>query len=557
MKDQMDELVNESTKYKHIILNQRQLCDLELLLNGGFYPLNGFLYEKDYLGVIENCRLANGKLWPMPIVLSIHDDKVQDLKDSRHITLKDEQNFPLAILRDIELYKPNLINECIKVYGTDDTNHPYVKIIMSNPNVHYIGGVLDRIQLPKHYDYTINRLTPYETKQLFVKNNWNTIVGFQTRNPMHRSHLELTMYALKEAGNDAKLLLQPVIGITQDCDVDYHTRVRCYKKLLKYYPQNTVELALLPLSMRMAGPREALWHALIRANYGCTHFIIGRDHAGPSYKDKNGNNFYKPYDAQYFVEKYKDELPIKILTSKMISYVKELNKYLPENEVPEGMTILNISGTQQRDMLTKRMEIPEWFSYPDIVEELRNEYISINKMGFCVYFVGLSGSGKSTLTSALESRLREINPYRRITILDADTIRQNLSKGLGFSKEDRSTNVQRIGYVAHEIVKHRGICLVANIAPYQSDRQKNRNLISQYGKYIQVYVKTELEICEQRDCKGLYRLARQGIIKEFTGISDPFEEPNESEIIVNGNDNIELNIEVIINKLKELQLLDN
>ena len=549
-------LIDESTQYKCIVLNRRLLCDLELLMNGGFNPLTGFLKENDYNCVVNTCHLTNGDIWPMPIVLPINNDKVQDFKDSNNITLKDEQGLPLAILKDIEIYKPDLINECNKVYGTSDKNHPYVKIVLSNPNVHYVGGTLEKIHLPKHYDYNDLRLGPTETKELFNKNNWTTIVGFQTRNPMHRSHLELTLNSLKEVGENARLLLHPVVGITQDCDVDYYTRVRCYKKLIKYYPQDTTILSLLPLSMRMAGPREALWHALIRYNYGCTHFIVGRDHAGPSYKDSNGNNFYGPYDAHNFIDQFVDKLPIKIIKSQMVSFVKELNAYLPENKVPFGMTVLNISGTQQRDMLVRNSDIPEWFSYPEIVEELRKEYVRQTETGFCLYFIGLSGAGKSTIANAIESKLKEINPYRRITLLDADLIRQHLSKGLGFSKEDRSSNVQRIGYVAHEIVKHRGICLVANIAPYQADRETNKNLISQYGKYIEIYIKTDINICEQRDTKGLYKLARQGTIKQFTGISDPFEDPITSDIVLNGDNDIQDNIDIIINKLKELKLIE-
>ena len=551
----LNKLVEESTQYKCIVLSGRQLCDLELLMNGGFYPLTGFLKENDYNNVVNNCSLSDGTIWPMPIILSLDCKKAEEFIGSINITLKDEQCLPLAIMRDIEIYKPDLIDECKKVYGTIDKNHPYVKIVLDNPNVFYIGGIIEKIQLPKHYDYNDIRLSPIETKKLFQTNGWTTIIGFQTRNPMHRSHLELTLHSLKEVGPNARLLLHPVVGITQDCDVDYYTRVRCYKKLIKYYPEKMVELSLLPLSMRMAGPREALWHALIRYNYGCTHFIVGRDHAGPSYKDANGNNFYGPYDSHNFIDQFRDKLPIKIVKSQMISFVKELNVYLPENEIPSNMTILNISGTQQRDMLVKNMDIPEWFSYPDIVDELRKEYVRQIEMGFCLYFIGLSGAGKSTIANAIESKLKEINPYRRITLLDADLIRQHLSKGLGFSKEDRSLNVQRIGYVAHEIVKHRGICLVANIAPYQSDREINKNLISQYGKYIEIYVKTDINICETRDVKGLYKLAKQGIIKQFTGVSDPFEEPN-SNIVLNGDNEIQNNVDIVINKLKELQLVE-
>lgn len=536
------QLIKESANYKSITLNGRQLCDLELLLNGGFYPLTGFLKKADYESVVNNCRLANGKLWSMPIVLP-----VKERIDAEMITLKDEQGVPLAILKNPEFYKPDLAKECQNVYGTTDRNHPYVKLLMEETINYYVGGDLIKIQLPLHYDFEVDRLTPDQTKQFFKEQGWNTVVGFQTRNPMHRSHMELTLHALRQVPN-SKLLLHPVVGITQECDVDYHTRVRCYKELINYYPENTAKLALLPLSMRMAGPREALWHAQIRQNYGCTHFVVGRDHAGPSYKDMNGKPFYGPYDAHNLLEKYADELEIKVVKSQMIVYVEELKKYLPANEVPNNMTVANISGTDQRRMLTNGEEIPEWFSFPKVVEELRKDYVPLDKKGFCLYFVGLSGSGKSTIANAVKTRLLEIETARKVSVLDGDVIRTHLSKGLGFSKADRSTNVQRIGYVASEIVKHNGIVLCANIAPYIEDRNVNRRLI---GQYYEIYVKTTLEECENRDVKGLYKMARDGKIKEFTGISDPFEEPVSPELVLDGTADIETNLEIILNRLRK------
>lgn len=588
----------ESTKYPDIVLNIRQLCDLELLLNGGFAPLKGFLRQNDYNSVVENMRLTDGNIWPMPIVLPIekNDDEINNLlTKSQHITLKDNQGFPIAIMDNFEIWKPNLQKECQNVYGTNDDNHPYVSMIYSmarsaeinGKNIYYIGGELRKIQLPKHFDFEDLRKTPEEVKQLFSQKGWGqysnsnqtnnvNIVGFQTRNPMHRSHFELTKYALREAGNNSKLLLHPVVGITQDCDVNYHLRVRCYKKLMNAYGNDAV-LSLLPLSMRMAGPREALWHALIRKNYGCTHFIVGRDHAGPSYKTKDGKDFYGPYDAHQLLLKHKDEIGINIILAQMIVYVKELNGYLPINKVNEinnaidegrggdchnhnhnedgRLTVLNISGTEQRRLLSTGQDIPEWFTFPEIANELKREFKKINERGLCLYFVGLSGSGKSTLANALHSKLLELEVNRGISILDGDIVRQHLSKGLGFSREDRSINVQRIGYVASEIVKHGGVVLCANIAPYENDRTVNRNLIQANGNYVEIYVNTTIDVCESRDAKGLYQLAKKGIIKQFTGISDPFEEPKKPEININGADSLENNMNTIIQYLNTNGLL--
>jgi sulfate adenylyltransferase len=533
---------------KYIILSERDLFNLEMLSIRAFHPLNGFLRKNDYKSVVKNMRLSTGELWPIPITLSIKDTK--DFENGDDIILKDEYGLSLAKLKNIELYKPNLKKECKYVYGTTDENHPSVKRILSNNGVYYLGGEIEKLNKIEHYDFEEYRLTPKQVKEFYQKNNWKTIVGFQTRNPMHRSHYELTRHALKVAGKDAKLLLNPVVGETQSCDVDYYIRVRCYIKLLNHYSENSVKLSLLPLAMHMAGPREALLHALIRQNYGCTHFIIGRDHAGPSYKTKDGKSFYEPYEAHDLVKKYENELEIKIIFAPHVVYVDDLKEYRLITDVEDRMKVLNISGTEQRRMLEDGEDIPDWFTYPDIADELKKFYKPKNQQGFCVYLVGLSGSGKSTTARHLYNRLREIDT-RQITILDGDVVRNNLSKGLGFSKEDRSTNVRRIGYVASEIVKHGGICICANIAPYEEDRQANREQIGH--NYIEVYIKTDLDVCEERDIKGLYKLAKAGVIKQFTGISDPFEEPIHSELRLDGGkqDKLHKNIDEILDYLRK------
>ena len=536
-------------------LDERYLCDLEMLLLGGFDPLEGFLNENDYNSVVENCRLANGKLWTMPIVLPVSSKEHQRLLKFDEIILKDKTGLPVAKLLIQSRYQPDLIKECENVYGSSDDNHPYVKIVLALGDVWYYGGKIEKIRDVKHYDFVENRWSASKTKEFIKEKGWKTIVGFQTRNPMHRSHFELTIHALRETGdNDAKLLLTPVVGVTQACDVNYHVRVRCYQKLMKYY-NNNAELVLLPLSMRMAGPREAVWHALIRKNYGCTHFIVGRDHAGPSYKKKDGKDFYGPYDAHGLVEKYKDEIGINIILSQMIVWVGNKQCYMAMDKIEKNDQVLNISGTEQRRLLKEGLEIPEWFTFPEIVEELRYEFKALNKRGLCLYFTGLSGSGKSTLVNHLQQILMEKEKEKAITILDADIVRTHLSKGLGFSRTDRSTNVRRIGYVCSEIVKHGGIVLVANIAPYEEDRAWNRELISAEGNYVEVFVDTSLEKCEERDVKGLYAKARTGEIKEFTGISDPYEIPKNPEITIDGGDNLDIILTKIMKWLQNKELI--
>lgn len=506
-----------------IILDDKTLCDLECLLSGQFAPLQTFMGESDWRSVCADLHLTNGSFFPLPITLATDEAIV-----GSQVTLQDSTNYPIATMTVEEVYNPDIDWECEHAYGSTDTNHPYVEYKQIHKGKVYISGPLTKVHDVRHYDFEDHRLTPAKTREHFKEQGWSTIVGFQTRNPMHRAHYELTQYALRMSGaEDAKLFLNPVVGETQSVDIDYHTRVHCYKKLLGRYQPGQVLLTLLPLTMRMAGPREACLHALIRKNYGCTHFVVGRDHAGPSFKTKEGNSFYGPYDAQDLLYKHADEIGISPITSKMIVFNESIGKYMPIDEVPEGDHVLKLSGTEVRRMLRAGEPIPEWFSYPEVVSILRE---SNKSRGTCYYFIGLCSSGKTTLANILKTKILESHPGTPVTILDGDVVRQNLSKGLGFSKEDRSTNVRRIGYVASEIAKHGGIVICANIAPYESDRVVNRKLIESSGaKYVEVYVNTPLEVCEDRDVKGLYKLAREGVIKQFTGISDPFEEPTQAD----------------------------
>ena len=545
-----------------ITLEDRILCDLEMILLGGFAPLNGFLNEADYNSVVENCRLCDGTVWPLPIVLPVGVKEHDKLQNECVITLKDKTGLPIARLVVESRWKPDLVRECELAYGSSDANHPYVDIVLGLKDCWYYGGRVEKIMDVIHYDFMEYRMSAEKCRAMIAGfPKAVPCVGFQTRNPMHRSHFELTKYALEKCGEDARLILMPVVGITQSCDVDYQVRTRCYKKLMPYY-EGKAELVLIPLSMRMAGPREAVLHAIIRKNYGCTHFIVGRDHAGPSYKKKDGTDFYGPYDAHGLVEKYKGDIGIEIVLSQMIVYVENLGKYLPMDEVRAGDgvaggdKVMNISGTEQRRLLKTGAEIPAWFSFPEIVEELRLEYRMLNKRGLCIYLTGLSGSGKSTVANFLMEKIMENEKERKITMLDADVVRTNLSKGLGFSREDRSTNVRRIGYVCSEIVKHGGIVVVANIAPYEDDRKYNRGIIEGAGgTYVECFVDTTLEKCEERDVKGLYALARKGVIKEFTGISDPYERPVNPEIAIDGAMNLDVIIGEIVDWLNKKELL--
>ncbi|MEL6677585.1 MAG: bifunctional sulfate adenylyltransferase/adenylylsulfate kinase [Pseudomonadota bacterium] len=507
-------------------LSPRQICDLELLMNGGFNPLKGFLGQEDYDSVVETMRLKDGALWPMPITLDVSDAFAEKVEPGQDIALRDQEGVILAILSVSDKWVPNKSKEAEHVFGADDLAHPAVNYLHNHAGNVYLGGPITGIQQPVHYDYRARRDTPNELRAYFRKMGWRRIVAFQTRNPLHRAHQELTFRAAKEA--QANLLIHPIVGMTKPGDIDHFTRVRCYEAVLDKYPSATTSMSLLNLAMRMAGPREAVWHGIIRKNHGCTHFIVGRDHAGPG-KNSQGEDFYGPYDAQDMFLEHQEEIGIEMVPFKHMVFVQERAQYFPADEVEEGLTVLNISGTELRRRLAEGLDIPEWFSFPEVVEELRRTKPPRSKQGFTVFFTGFSGSGKSTIANALMVKLMEMGG-RPVTLLDGDIVRKNLSSELGFSKEHRDLNIRRIGYVASEITKNGGIAICAPIAPYTATRRAVREDIEAFGAFVEVHVATSIEECERRDRKGLYKLAREGKIKEFTGISDPYEVPESPEL---------------------------
>ncbi len=546
-KDQKSKLLKESLNFKSLTLNERQICDIEMLLNGGFSPLEGFLGKSDYDSVLSENRLKNGTVWPIPITLDVREDFANNLSVNDRIVLRDFEGVAISILTISDIWNPDLEKEAHMAYGTSDIKHPAVNYLLTTSNKVYLGGDLQGLEYPKHYDYQKLRHTPSQLRSEFEKKGWSKIVAFQTRNPMHRAHKELGYRASLEI--EGNLLIHPVVGMTKPGDVDHYTRVRCYEKVMQKFPDNSAMLSLLPLSMRMGGPREALWHALIRKNYGCSHIIVGRDHAGPG-NDSLNNPFYGPYEAQDLLVKYASEIGVEMVPFKLMVFVKEKSEYMPIDEVPEDLTKLNVSGTELRERLDKGQDIPEWFTYPDVVEELRLAYPAKSKRGFTIFFTGLSGSGKSTIANALQVKLLEYGK-RRVTLLDGDIVRINLSSELGFSKEHRDLNIQRIGFVASEITKNGGIAICAPIAPYENIRQNNRELISKAGSYIEVHVSTPIEICEKRDVKGLYAKARKGMIKGFTGIDDPYENPKNPELTIDTSDITQNEaVELLLNYLK-------
>src|SRR5512141_1328639 len=523
-------LLARAPKLSSIKITMRNLCDLELLATGGFSPLTTFMGKADYDRVLRDMRLSDGTLWPLPITLTADPKELPTVGDD--IVLRNANNDVIAIMTLDEVYHWDAQTEAALAYGTTDSRHPMVSE-MQRWNKVCISGPLKVINLPKYYDFVNLRCTPAQVRARLEEMGNDNVVAFQTRNPLHRIHEELTKRAAEKV--KGSLLVHPTVGMTKPGDVDHYTRVRTYKALVDHhYEKNSTMLSLLPLAMRMAGPKEALLHAIIRRNHGANHFVVGRDHAGPG-NDSTGKPFYGPYDAQQMMTKYENEIGVKMVPFEMLVYLPDEDRYVEEKDVPQGAKVANISGTQVRDdYLAKGKLLPDWFTRKETAEILREMYPARHKQGFCIWFTGLSGSGKSATTQVLTSLLLERG--REIAILDGDVVRTHLSKGLGFSKEDRDTNILRIGFVAGEIVHATGTVICAAISPYRATRAEARKMVGE--NFIEVFMDTPVEVCEQRDVKGLYAKARQAMQEGkhpgFTGVDDPYEPPISPEITLKG-----------------------
>ncbi len=509
-----------------ITLNDRQLCDLELLTTGAFSPLTGFMTRSDYESVLDRMRLQNGLLWPIPICLDVNDLQAHSLEAGQSVALRDPEGYLLAVMHIEDIWTFDRQKEALSVYGTRDQAHPAADYLFNQSGGTYIGGRLEALSLPLHFDFKQLRMTPAETRATFEKLDWKRTLAFFTRNPIHRPQFEMTINAMRQAR--ANLLLLPIAGMTKPGDFDHYIRVRCYRKVVEHYPPDSHILSLLPLAMRMSGPREALLHAIVSKNYGCTHMITGRDHAGPG-PDSNGNPFYQSDEAHKMTQQHSEELGLNVIPFTEMVYLPFEDEYRCADQVPEKTQFISLSGTDIRERIRSGRRIPGWATFKQVVEELQKAYPPPRRQGLTVFFTGLSGAGKSTIAKVLYALFLEIGD-RPVTLLDGDIVRQNLSSELSFSKEHRDLNVRRIGFVAGEITKNRGIAICAPIAPYTDTRNEIRKLIESYGGFTEVHVSTPLEVCEKRDRKGMYAKARAGLITGFTGVDDPYEIPEAPEV---------------------------
>jgi sulfate adenylyltransferase len=523
-----EDLRNKALGYPSLDLNARQISDLELLLNRALYPLTGFLTMADYESVLERMRLADGTVWPLPICLDVKEEFARSLQPGQKLALNDQEGFLLAVMTVREIWQPDKLREALQVYTTDDpAAHPGVQQLLERVNPWYLGGPVEGVSLPVHHDFRELRLTPSETHRRFTQYGWRRVLGFHTEEYLHCAHREMVLAAARDIG--ASIFLHPAVGLESPGSLDHYTHVRCYQAFVGKFPNNMIMLGLTPLAERWAGPREALWHAIIRKNFGCSHFMVADDHGDPFARSAL-ELFYPRHAAQQLVAELSPETGIEMVPQERMGYLEDKARYVFLKDVGEE-AVKSISSKELRHRLEWDLDIPAWFSYPEVVAELRKSFPPRSRQGFTVFMTGLSGSGKSTIARVLLVKFMEMRD-RPVTLLDGDIVRKNLSSELNYSQEHRNLNVTRIGFVASEITKNGGIALCAPIAPYGESRRVNRELISRYGGYIEVYVATPLEVCEQRDRKGLYAKARAGRIKGVTGVSDPYIQPTNPELTI-------------------------
>ncbi len=523
------ELLKElSSTLPDVILNQRQLCDFELLATGAYSPLTGFMKQIDYETVLDRMRLASGVLWPVPICLDVPDALGETLEVGQSVMLRDPEGFLLGMMHVEDLWPVEMEKEAHALYGTTDRTHPSVKYLYTRSGRYYLGGTVEAMNLPIHSDFKQIRKSPAEIRHMFETLGWKRVVGFQTRQPIHRPQFEMTIQAMRKAG--ANLLLLPIAGETKPGDFDHFTRMRCYRQVEKHYPPDASLLNLLPLATRMAGPRDALLHLIMGKNFGCTHFIIGHDHSSPGV-NSNGEPFYNSSDAALIAEEAAPEIGVEAISFQKMVYLPFEDEYRFEGDVPEKSDTIFFSGSDIRQRIREGKRVPEWATFPEVVAELKKSYPPPSGQGLTLFLTGLSGAGKSTIANVLYAKFMEIGT-RPVTLLDGDIVRRNLSSELNFSREHRDINVRRIGFVAQEITKNRGVAICAPIAPYEKTRNEIRDAIEAYGGFIEVHVATPIEECEKRDRKGMYARARAGLLKGFTGVDDPYEIPENNELTI-------------------------
>jgi sulfate adenylyltransferase len=519
------EATARSARLPSIQLSPRSLSDLELLATGALSPLDRFMGRADYLRVVEDMRLDSGLVFPIPVTLPVGD--TPGLREGAEVALRTPHNDVVALMRIEEMWAWDLAREARHVLGTTDVRHPVVTE-MHGWGRTCVSGPLTVLSLPKHHDFSDLRHTPGEVRAALAARGSGRMVAFEASHPLHRADEEMTKRAAGQIGGT--LLIHPAVGLNQPGDVEYYARVRSYRLLIaRHYDPSRTLLNLVPLATRMAGPREALWHAIVHRNHGATHLIVGRDYADPAV-GAGGQLFYGPHEAQAQLERHEGELGVTMVPAGDLVYLPREDRYEETSRVPAGVETATLSAAEVRDdYLAKGRPLPAWFTRPETAVILSQVSPPRASQGFCLWFTGLSGAGKSSIAEAVMVMLLERG--RAVTVLDGDVVRTHLSRGLGFSKEDRDTNIRRIGFVAMEIVRHNGAVICAAVSPYEATRNECRAMVGN-DRFVLVHVDTPIEVCEQRDTKGMYARARRGEIRGFTGIDDPYERPANPDMVL-------------------------
>jgi sulfate adenylyltransferase len=514
-------LKQEALSLPSLDLDWRQQCELEMLMSGAYSPLTGFMTRTQCERVEADRQLDDGTFWPLPVTLASTQKAAADLKSGDRVALRDGEGFMLAVLT---------LNDSWDADG-----------------VRHLGGAVEGVALPPHPDFVSLRATPAELRALFARRGWRRIVAWQARQPMHRAQFEFSLKCAIE--NEANLLLHPQVGGDITEAPGYFGLVRSFLAIRERFPAATTQLSLLPAPPRDGSAYALLLRAIVARNYGCGLLIAGGEHQ-PDGDCRRGEDLAQPR-TDLPVTELADKIGVRLIAYPRMVYVEERAEYLPESDAPPGARLLALSGEEFQRRMQRGLKIPGWFSFPEVITELHRQSPPREHQGFTVFFTGLSGAGKSTLARSLAARLMEMGG-RCVTLLDGDIVRRHLSSELGFTKAHRDINVRRIGFVASEITKNRGIAVCAPIAPYRQTRRDVRRMIEAVGGFVEIHVATPIETCESRDRKGLYAKARAGLIPEFTGVSDPYEVPEKPELAIDTtNLGIDEAVQQILLKLEQ------
>jgi sulfate adenylyltransferase len=545
--ERIAEIKQEVLNLPSLDLSWKQICELELLLNGALSPLTGYMNQAERHSVLSGMKLPDGLFWPRPVMLVVSEKAAQNLAAGQTVALRDSEGVMPAILHISEVWPADPEAEMALA---EASGVPLART-QAEAGQFYVGGRLEGVTLPPRHDFLNLRLTPAEMREQFARLGWRKVMAYQPSQALHRPQYEFLLRTAMQ--QEANLLIHAVAGSDPVLESGHFALVRACQALMPRLPASTSMLALNPMTPWAAGPRKTLLKAIMARNYGCSQLVTGGETVLESLHKESSQRRGQDTpnlssDTVYAVAK--ESLGVTLLPFPRMVYVEDRDEWLPEETVPADTRSESMSGAELTRRLMQNIKVPEWFSFPEVLDEMRKAYPPRKQQGFTVFFTGLSGSGKSTIARALTVRLMEMGG-RRVSLLDGDIVRTHLSSELGFSKAHRDINIRRIGFVASEITKHGGTAICAPIAPYQATRRAVRSMIEEWGGFLEIHVSTSVEVCEGRDRKGLYAKARAGLIPEFTGVSDPYEIPENAELTIDTTRySVEEAVQMIVLKLE-------